>query len=366
MTQRERQILRLIEQDPMISQETLAQKLGITRSSVAVHISNLTKKGCIAGRGYVLRTGNYVVVVGGANVDICGRSWDSLVPEDSNPGLVSMSIGGVGRNIAHNLSLLGTDVRVLTACGDDLNGQRLCAASTAAGIDMSHILKLRDDRTSTYLYITGPDGDMALAVSDMTICERISPEYLAANHHLLENARAVVCDTNIPAESLLWLAENCTVPLFVDPVSTVKAEKLRPILGHIHTLKPNRIEAELLSGVPIRDSADVEKAAQKLLELGLQRVFISLGGDGMYAATHNKSCWGKNFPCRMVNTTGCGDSAMAALVWAYLEGLDLEDTIRAALAAGSITIESSETISPQMNEELLRTRMQAPSCRSKI
>ena len=105
MTQRERQILRLIEADPMISQEALADKLGIARSSVAVHISNLTRKGCIAGRGYVLRTGDYVVVVGGANVDICGRSWEPLVPADSNPGLVSMSIGGVGRNIAHNLSL---------------------------------------------------------------------------------------------------------------------------------------------------------------------------------------------------------------------------------------------------------------------
>ena len=359
MTQRERQILHLIEQEPMISQETLAQKLGITRSSVAVHISNLTKKGCIAGRGYVLRTNEYVVVVGGANVDICGRSWDTLVPEDSNPGLVSMSIGGVGRNIAHNLSLLGADVRMLTACGDDLNGQRLCAASTAAGIDMSCALKLRDDRTSTYLYITGPDGDMALAVSDMTICERIDPAYLARNLSLLQNARAVVCDTNIPAESLLWLAQHCTVPLFCDPVSTVKAEKLRPILGQIHTLKPNRIEAELLSGIPIHSRADVEKAAAKLLETGLSRVFISLGGDGIYAATHAGSFWGKNFPCRMVNTTGCGDSAMAALVWAYLEDLSLEDSARAALAAGSITIEAPETISPKMNADALRQRMQS-------
>ena len=357
MTQRERQILHLIEADPMISQEALASALGITRSSVAVHISNLIKKGCIAGRGYVLRSGDYVVVVGGANVDICGRSWDPLVPEDSNPGLVSMSIGGVGRNIAHNLSLLGADVRMLTACGDDLYGQRLCTASTAAGIDMSHVLKLRDERTSTYLYITGPDGDMALAVSDMTICERITPDYLAANLTLLQNARAVVCDTNIPAESLLWLAEHCTAPLFCDPVSTIKAEKLRPILGRIHTLKPNRLEAELLSGIPIRDQGDVEKAADKLLSTGLRRVFISLGGDGIYAATHNSSIWMENLPCRMVNTTGCGDSAMAALVWAALEGLDLESTVRAALAAGSITIESPETISPQMSEEALRERM---------
>ena len=358
MTQREEQILRLIELDPMISQEALAERLGITRSSVAVHISNLTKKGRIAGRGYVLRGGAYAVVVGGANVDICGRSWEGLVPEDSNPGLVSMSIGGVGRNIAHNLSLMGADVRMLTAVGDDLNGQRLCAASTAAGIDMSHALKLRDDRTSTYLYITGPDGDMALAVSDMTICERIDPGYLAQNRTLLENARVVVADANIPADSLTWLAENCTAPLFCDPVSTVKAEKLRRILGRIHTLKPNKIEAELLSGIPIHSDEDVEKAAKKLLQMGLQRVFISLGGDGMYAATADGNCRMANLPCRMVNTTGCGDSAMAALVWAYMEDLDLEQTVRAALAAGSITIESPETISPQMSAEALRERME--------
>ena len=299
----------------------------------------------------------YVVVVGGANVDICGRAWDPLVPEDSNPGLVSMSIGGVGRNIAHNLGLLGADVRMLTACGDDLNGQRLCAASTEAGIDMSHVLKLRDERTSTYLYITGPDGDMALAVSDMTICERISPSYLAANLELLQNARAVVCDANIPAESLSWLAENCETPLFCDPVSTVKAEKIRPHLSRIHTLKPNRIEAELLSGIPIRDTGDVEKAAEKLLSLGIRRVFISLGGDGIYAASHTESCWMEPLPCRMVNTTGCGDSVMAAIVWAYLEKLSLADTARAGLAAGSITIETPETISPKMSAELLRERM---------
>lgn len=299
----------------------------------------------------------YVVVVGGANVDICGRAWDPLVPEDSNPGLVSMSIGGVGRNIAHNLGLLGADVRMLTACGDDLNGQRLCTASTEAGIDMSHVLKLRDERTSTYLYITGPDGDMALAVSDMTICERISPSYLADNRDLLENARAVVCDANIPAETLSWLAENCSAPLFCDPVSTVKAEKLRPHLSRIHTLKPNRIEAELLSGIPIHSEADLERAAETLLAMGVRRVFISLGGDGIYAASCEESCWMEPLPCRMVNTTGCGDSVMAAIVWAYLEELSLADSARAGLAAGSITIETPETISPQMSASLLRSRM---------
>ena len=128
MTQREQEILRLIENDPMISQQAIADMLGITRSSVAVHISNLTKKGYIAGKGYDLRPASYAVVVGGVNVDIGGRSFAPLKAEDSNPGKVSVSMGGAGRNIAHNLSLMGVDVRMPTAYGDDTHGQEVTAS----------------------------------------------------------------------------------------------------------------------------------------------------------------------------------------------------------------------------------------------
>ena len=357
MTQRERQVLQLIERDPMISQQALADELGITRSSVAVHISNLTKKGLIAGKGYVLRSGSYVVVVGGVNMDIGGRSFAPLVNEDSNPGLITMSLGGVGRNIAHNLCLMGSDVRMLTAFGEDLYGQRIASSCSELGIDISHALRLTDVPTSTYLYIAGPDGDMAMAMSDMQIADRITPQYLAANLNLLQNAQVVVCDTNIPAESLEYLAENLTVPLFVDPVSTVKAEKLRPILHRIHTLKPNRIEAALLSGVEIKSKEDVPKAAQALLKKGVHRLFISLGADGVYAAMEEQELWLPNLPGKMVNTTGCGDAFMAALVWAYLEGTDLRQTALAGLAAGSIAMESRETINPAMSANEIKKRM---------
>ena len=70
MTQRERQLLEWIRENPMISQQELADKAGITRSSVAVHISNLIKKGCITGKGYIVRTDPYVAVVGGVNMDM--------------------------------------------------------------------------------------------------------------------------------------------------------------------------------------------------------------------------------------------------------------------------------------------------------
>ena len=358
MTQRERQILQLIEANPMIQQQTIADKLGITRSSVAVHISNLIKKGCIAGKGYVLRTGSYAVVVGGVNVDIGGKSFAPLVAADSNPGRVSVSLGGVGRNIAHNLCLMGVDVRMLTAYGDDLNGERVAASCSELGIDLSHALRITGGTTSTYLYLTDEQGEMALAVSDMEICRKITPQYLAANLNLLQNAQLIVADANIPEESLRYLAENCTAPLFIDPVSTTKAEKLRPILHKIHTLKPNRLEAELLSGVKIESPEDLEKAADKLTELGVHRMFISLGGDGVYAVMGGQKLRLPNIPGEMVNTTGCGDASMAAIAWAYLEGMDLKSTARAGLAAGTIAMESAETINPSMSAENIKARME--------
>ena len=140
MTQREKEILALIQSDPMIQQQDIAARLGIARSSVAVHISNLQKKGYIAGKGYVLRSGSYAVVVGGVNMDIGGRSFSPLVAEDSNPGAINISLGGVGRNIAHNLSLMGKQVRMLTAYGDDPNGAKVMTSCAELGIDISNAL----------------------------------------------------------------------------------------------------------------------------------------------------------------------------------------------------------------------------------
>ena len=356
MTQRERQILRWIEENPMIAQQELAEKAGIARSSVAVHISNLMKKGCILGKGYIVHTAPYAVVVGGVNMDIGGRPNAPLVARDSNPGQVRMSLGGVGRNIAHNMSLLGVDTRMLTAFGDDLYAQRIAASCGELGIDISQALQVPGGATSTYLFIADQQGDMALAISDMAIYDHMTPAFLRSRQGLLDNAQLIVLDTNIPANSIAELARTSKVPLFADPVSTAKAVKLKPVLGSIHTLKPNRLEAELLSGVTITDEKSLNRAADALLSTGLRRVLISLGGDGIFAADHNERCHLPCLPGRMVNTTGCGDAAMAAVAWAYLEGTDLRGTTMAALAAGAIAMESAETINPGLSVETLKAR----------
>ena len=86
-------------------------------------------------------------------------------------------------------------------------------------------------------------------------------------------------------------------------------------------------------------------------------MFISLGADGVYAADQSGSVTLPAPTAEMASTTGCGDSFMAALTWAYLQGSDLERSARAGLAASSLTMESTETIHPSMSEAELLRRM---------
>lgn len=352
MTQRERQILDWIRQDPTISQQELAEKAGITRSSAAVHISNLMKKGYITGRGYLLNTEPYIVVIGGVNMDIGAVSRGALVARDSNPGWVTTSLGGVGRNIAHNLCLLDQRVSMVTVLGQDGFAQSVRDNAAAIGLDLTHSAVIPGGRTGTYLFIDDCDGDMALAVNDMDIYDHLTPDFLRQRLEHINHAGLVVVETNLPEASLHWLCEHCTAPILADPVSTIKAPRLRGVLGKLTALKPNRMEAELLSGVKIETEADVERAADALLSTGLQQVYISLGGDGLFA----KNAAGETARVRcprveIANATGGGDAMAAALASCLVRGLPLAESARLAVGAGALACTSEETIHPGMSWE---------------
>ena len=297
------------------------------------------------------------VVIGGVNIDIGGRSFAPLVAKDSNPGRVTVSLGGVGRNIAHNLRLLDVNVSMLTALGDDPNARRVISSCAELGIDISHALLVPGGATSAYIYLNDSDGDMALALSDMAICDRISPVYLEQHQDLLMQADVIVADANIPAESIVWITEHCSSPVFADPVSTAKAEKLRPVLSRIHTLKPNRLEAELLSGIRITDDISLFRAARALLDTGLNRVAVTLGSRGILAADAHAIEIIPACPAQVRNATGAGDAFMAGLVWSWLQNEDFPVSCRAAAAAAAFAVESCETINPALSPEAIRKRI---------
>ncbi|MBQ9064828.1 MAG: bifunctional hydroxymethylpyrimidine kinase/phosphomethylpyrimidine kinase [Blautia sp.] len=292
---------------------------------------------------------SFVVVVGGVNIDIGGRSFRPLTAKTSNPGEIHPSLGGVGRNIAHNIRLLGDDVCFLSAFGDDIYAGQIEAGCARLGIDISRARIVPGGSTSTYIFINDADGDMTLALSDMRICEAITPDYLMEHLDIINRADVLVLDTNIPEESVKYLAVHAGVPVFADPVSTVKAAKLLPVLDKIHTLKPNLSEAEMLSGVKIVDEESLMEAAEVLLSKGIKRVFISMGADGIFAAEAGHMKKYPVIPANIKNTTGAGDAFMAGLVHAYLQNMPQDRTASFALACASVAAESEETINPELS-----------------
>lgn len=306
-----------------------------------------------------MRPGSYAAVVGSANVDIGGRAFAPLIERDSNPGAVGISYGGVGKNIAHNLRLLGADVYMLTALGTDALSGELRRSCERSGIDMSRAREVPGGAAPIYLFISDEDGDMRLAVCDAEIAGSIDESYLARNLELLNGAAAVAADCNLSREALAFLAGHCTAPLFVDPVSVSKARRLSGLLGGIHTLKPNILEAEELTGVEIRDRASLELAGQRILDAGVQRVFISLGAKGLYCAGRDiepfiQPCLG----CELVNATGGGDAVMAMLVRAHMLGLGPRETASRAMASGALAVESAETVNPELSMAAIESKLE--------
>ena len=290
----------------------------------------------------------FVAVVGAVNMDVCGRPYQKLILRDSNPGAVRYTPGGVGRNIAHDLRLLDVPVRFVTVFGDDPYGAALRESCEMLGMDLTDAATMPGMRTSTYLYITDEHGEMQLALSDTDISACITPEFLAPRLDRLNAASAVVVDGNLTRETLCWIAQHVTVPIFADPVSVTKAERLRPILGRLYTFKPNLTEGQHLTG-----ETSPERIVDALLRQGVQRVFLSLGADGILAGAGEERVMLPCLPTRMVNTTGGGDAVMAALLWAYLRGMTLKEATSSALKAGRLAVEYDGTNNPALCENAL-------------
>jgi pseudouridine kinase len=352
MKSREQQILSLIRDNPMLPQQAIAAQLGISRSAVAGHIMNLTRKGAIKGRGYVLSDAPFVVVIGGANIDVHGKSNKALRRNDSNPGTVNIAAGGVARNIAENLALLGVDSRLVSAIGNDHHGQMLMRLCRAAGIDMQYVQEVDSVPTSTYLSVVDDSGDMHVAVADMSIIDHLGVERLQPHQVALGQASLIVLDTNLADDALAWLTNTfADKTIFVDTVSTSKALRIKPYLPFIHTLKLSMIEAEALSGSEARTQTQLRKIARQLHTEGVKRVFITRGNKGVFFSDGNAQGVQKLQRAKpeVRNTGGAGDAFLAGLAYAWLENWPIDDSVLFALAAADITLSHAATVSPALS-----------------
>jgi pseudouridine kinase len=288
---------------------------------------------------------DYVLAVGGANMDIVGTAHSAWLMGDSNPGSVRCAPGGVARNVAENLARLGHTTHLLSAVGDDAFGRSLLDATRTAGVHTGACSLLAQYNTSTYLSLHGHQGDLTMAVNDMDIVNSLTPQFLSAHAALISQASVVFADCNLSADALAWLLSHTSGKVWVDAVSTAKCQRIRPYLQSIHLLKVNLQEAQTLSGHPCSTPADMQANAQWLHAQGVQQVLISLGARGMFysdaTAGHG---WQNAVPSDVVNVNGAGDALLAGWMHAMLSGTPLAqaacfaDAARFAQACAALTV----------------------------
>lgn len=364
MTERERQILALLREDPMLSAAAIARRLKTSAAAVSVHLSALRQQGEILGRGHVLKPEGRVIVVGGANMDFKCQARDAMVLGTSNPGHVSLAVGGVGCNIARNLAKLGVPVALMTVVGQDEFGARILREARAAGIDVSLTL-LSTRPTGTYAALLDADGELTAAVSAMEAMDDLTAAHIAAREAAFRQAALVVADCNLGEAALDRLAAICAaakVRLAIDAVSTPKARRLSRLLRArrpIHLLALNRDEVAALTGRKVRSDGDLRAAVLALHRAGIAHVVVGLGPRGVLASSAEPANTTRVAAAAapLVDVTGGGDAALAGTAFGLLQGQGLGEAARWGQAAAAMTVSATETVSPALSAAALQAAL---------
>ena len=305
-----------------------------------------------------------VVVVGGSNVDIKGYPEGDYIPHTSNPGQVTDRLGGVARNIAENLGILGATTALLSAVGKDHYGEELVKETDKEDLDLSGLIRSRQHGTGRYVVLHDETGEMVGAVSDMQVTDEITPEYLEKYRKKVERADFIVLDANPGGKAidrLLSIAEiNDSCRVVVDPVSVEKARKISPFLDRFDIITPNKEEASSLFSLEWAEAPPLEELAVKVKrrvgEKNLDLSVVLTGGREGLALVSSKGIYtfvpDKVPEEQVVDTTGAGDALTAAMVYSLLRGREMEKALQFGLRAAVEATKSRRTVRLDMKTAL--------------
>jgi pseudouridine kinase len=264
----------------------------------------------------------------------------------------------VARNIAENLARLDVETQLLTAVGEDTNGENLLGQAAASGIDVSESLMTTAHHTGAYVAILDEKGHLEVAIDDMDVLEAITPRYLNDRRRLFRDARMLVVDANLTPDTLetaIRLASQYDLPVCADPTSTSLAPRLCDHLGNLHMVAPNVSEANALCGVEIA-SEDRDKAisaAKHLVSTGVKIAIVTLAEFGVVYADSEISGHIPAIQTEVVDLTGAGDALTAGVIFGLLNDIPLDECVRLGVSLASLTLRSRETVRSDLTDEML-------------
>jgi len=270
------------------------------------------------------------VCIGAVLIDELFFCGEPVITSTSNPAIQKKDIGGVMSNIARHLSLFEIDVEFITVFGSDTDAEFIKKNLLETRLSFQHSLEI-DEPTGKYCAIHQPDGSLFTAVCSDTLSKMITADFLQTRIDILKDAEIIVADTNLEIEALKWLinfsfAEN--KKLIIEPVSVAKARKLSALdLNGVFMVTPNQDEV-----FSIQQDSDntLENVSLKLIDRGINQVWISMGDKGSILYNKSNQIQLGVPQITIKDSTGAGDAALSAWIFAYLNQFSEIDCLKIA------------------------------------
>lgn len=297
---------------------------------------------------------NKVFIMGSYVTDLTARADRLPQPGETVLGKsFRTGAGGKGSNQAAAAARLGAEVSLVTKLGGDAFGKLALDHFQQEGIDTTHIAIDREQATGSALIAVDDQSENMIVVTP-SACANIQKEEIEKAEPKLAESAVVLTqlETNLDAvDTTLQLAEKHGVPVILNPApfQAIPDDWLKKVTY----LTPNETEAAQLTGMPVDSIENATAAAEKLYQMGVEHVLITLGKKGclLYNAEQKGAVY-KGFPVRAVDTTGAGDAFNGGLAYALANKYGLEDAVRFANAAGAcaVTKEGTAQAMPTLEE----------------
>ena len=138
---------------------------------------------------------------------------------------------------------------------------------------------------------------------------------------------------------------------------------MRPIPQNFYdccnVITPNETEAQALVGFPVTDRESAARAAQRLLDRGVELAVVTLGAQGAVYATGQMSGYVAPFPVTAVDSVAAGDAFNGALAAALARGEEAGRAVRIASAAGALAVTKSGAQSSMPSEAEVAALLQS-------
>jgi ribokinase len=280
-----------------------------------------------------------IVVIGSSNVDLLMK-MDHL-PEKGETVTDSeffQVYGGKGANQAVAAARADGNVAFVNCVGEDAYTPQMVQNYKDDGIDTRFVFKEKGIASGHALIMIGGEGMNYLSVAPGANY-KLTPQKIDEALPVLDEAAMIVMQYEIPEETIKYvidLANRKNIPVLWNCAPARAFDS--SYIPKINILVLNEVEAGFLAGVPVENETDAEKAAQKLVDSGVEKVIITLGSKGAFVVTKTEKVSVPAFKVEAVDTTAAGDTFCGAFAVALVEGKSLKEALQFASAAAAISV----------------------------